>query len=49
MQSKVGLTALLKNYRISLNKKTKVPLVISKNSFITAVEGSIWLDVEKIK
>ncbi|EFA02825.1 cytochrome P450 6a2 [Tribolium castaneum] len=48
MQSKVGLTALLKDYRVTLNKKTKVPLEMSKNSFIIAAEGGIWLDIEKI-
>ncbi|RZB40849.1 p450 domain containing protein, partial [Asbolus verrucosus] len=48
LQSKVGLTTLLKNYKITLSKKTKVPLRLDKNVFVTTAEGGIWLDVKKI-
>nr|AKZ17694.1 cytochrome P450 monooxygenase CYP6BQ35 [Tenebrio molitor] len=48
LQSKVGLTTLLKNYKIKVSNRTKVPLTMEKNSFITTAEGGIWLDVEKL-
>ncbi|KAJ8913650.1 hypothetical protein NQ315_007367 [Exocentrus adspersus] len=48
MQTKVGLTALLKNHRITLNEKTKVPLVMSPRSQVTSVDEGIWLNVRKL-
>jgi cytochrome P450 family 6 len=48
LQSKVGLTTLLKNYKIKLSNRTKLPLTLETNSFITTAEGGIWLDVEKL-
>ncbi|RZC40767.1 p450 domain containing protein, partial [Asbolus verrucosus] len=48
LQSKVGLTTLLKNYKIKVSKMTKVPLQFDKRSFITSAEGGVWLDVEKL-
>ncbi|KAJ3659268.1 hypothetical protein Zmor_010965 [Zophobas morio] len=48
LQSKVGLTTLLKNYKIKLSSKTKTPLELDKNSFVTTAEGGIWIDVEKL-
>ncbi|KAH0818822.1 hypothetical protein GEV33_003969 [Tenebrio molitor] len=49
LQSKVGLTALLKNYKIKLSNKTHQPLQMDKQAFISSVEGGVWLDVEKLK
>nr|AGJ51946.1 cytochrome P450 CYP6BK18 [Dastarcus helophoroides] len=49
MQSKVGLTVLLKNYRFTLNTKTQLPLELNNKSFILAAKGDIWLNIEKIK
>ncbi|KAF2894457.1 hypothetical protein ILUMI_11719 [Ignelater luminosus] len=48
MQTKVGLTVLLRNYKYSLNGKTKIPLKVDPFSFIMAIEGDIWLNAEKI-
>ncbi|EFA02820.1 cytochrome P450 6BQ6 [Tribolium castaneum] len=48
LQSKVGLAALLKNYKITLNSKTKMPIEMEKSSFITSVNGGVWLNVEKL-
>ncbi|RZC35581.1 p450 domain containing protein [Asbolus verrucosus] len=48
MQSKVGLTSLLKNYRFTLNKETKEPLTVDLNSMVLETEEKIWLDVQKI-
>ncbi|RZB40991.1 p450 domain containing protein, partial [Asbolus verrucosus] len=48
MQSKVGLTALLRQYKFTVNNKTKEPLKMKVNSFVLAAEGEIWLDAYKI-
>lgn len=48
MQMKVGLTSILKNYRVTLSNKTKVPIVLSKSSVILSAEGGIWLNLEKL-
>jgi cytochrome P450 family 6 len=48
VETKVVLTALLKNYKVTVNEKTKEPLELLPNTFILAVKGDIWLDVEKI-
>ncbi|KAH0821408.1 hypothetical protein GEV33_001383 [Tenebrio molitor] len=49
LQSKVGLTELLKNYRIKLSNKVQLPLQMDKQSFISSAEGGVWLDVEKLE
>ncbi|XP_044261565.1 cytochrome P450 6a2-like [Tribolium madens] len=48
MQSKVGLTSLLKNYKFTVSKKTKEPLKMQVQSFILAAEGEVWLDAHKL-
>ncbi|XP_063930041.1 probable cytochrome P450 6a17 [Zophobas morio] len=48
MQSKVGLTFLLKSYKFKVNRRTVEPLKIKANSFILSAEGEVWLDAEKI-
>lgn len=47
MQTKVGLTALLRKYRFSLNSKTKTPLEMNPESFLLSVKGGVWLNVEE--
>ncbi|RZC32213.1 p450 domain containing protein, partial [Asbolus verrucosus] len=48
MQSKVGLTALLRKYNFTVSSKTKEPLKMKVNSLVLAAEGEIWLDAHKI-
>jgi cytochrome P450 family 6 len=48
MQTKVGLTSLLKKYKFTVNKKTIEPLKMKVNSVILAADGEIWLDAQKI-
>ncbi|KAF2881983.1 hypothetical protein ILUMI_24186 [Ignelater luminosus] len=48
MQIRMGLTLLLKDYKITLNEKTKVPLKMDPFAFVYTVEGDVWLNVEKI-
>jgi cytochrome P450 family 6 len=48
VQTKVGLTILLKNYKFSLGSKTALPLKFDPKSFIMTTEGGIWLDYATI-
>ncbi|XP_019875568.2 probable cytochrome P450 6a14 [Aethina tumida] len=48
MQAKVGLVTILQNYKISLNSKTATPIKFDTKSLgILAVDGNVWLNVEK--
>ncbi|KAH0822299.1 hypothetical protein MTP99_012687 [Tenebrio molitor] len=48
LQSKIGLTALLSKYRVTLSNKTKTPLAMDTKSFITTCDTGIWLNVAKL-
>ncbi|KAJ3642923.1 hypothetical protein Zmor_025670 [Zophobas morio] len=48
MQSKVGLAALLRSHRFTLNAKTQEPFKWRPDSFVLAVEGDIWLNGQKV-
>lgn len=48
LQTKVGILSVLKNFKISINEKTKLPLKLDVNNFMPQVVGGIWLDMEKI-
>nr|CAI5855768.1 unnamed protein product [Callosobruchus analis] len=49
LQTKLGLCALLRRFRFTLNKKTRTPLVFSKAGLLTSTEGGIWVDLEEMK
>lgn len=48
VQSKVGLTSLLKEYKFTVSEKTREPLKFQVHPFILAAEGDIWLNAKKI-
>nr|WCC58070.1 cytochrome P450 [Pharsalia antennata] len=48
MQSKVGLTSILRKFKVTLNEKTEVPLKMNPRAFVTTSEGGIWLNLEKL-
>ncbi|KAJ8913630.1 hypothetical protein NQ315_007347 [Exocentrus adspersus] len=48
MQVKVGLTCLLRKFKVNLSEKTKLPLKMSASSVVASAEGGIWLNFEKI-
>ncbi|CAG9854393.1 unnamed protein product [Phyllotreta striolata] len=48
MQTKIGIFYILKNYRISVSRKMKMPVKLT-TAFIPQAEGGLWLDFEKIK
>ncbi|KAJ8935460.1 hypothetical protein NQ318_021706 [Aromia moschata] len=48
MQSKVGLTSILRRFKVKLNERTELPLKMNINSLVTSTESPIWLDVERI-
>ncbi|KAJ8949549.1 hypothetical protein NQ314_008178 [Rhamnusium bicolor] len=47
MQTKVALTSILRKYRVTLNKKTKVPLEMDPKSGLLSTKGGVWLNFEK--
>lgn len=48
MQTKVGLILLLRNYRITLNDRTELPLILEPSALLMTTKNKIWLDFEKI-
>lgn len=48
MESKIGLAALLMNFKFSRSSKTVVPLVISPRHAVLTPAGGLWLKVEKL-
>lgn len=49
MQVKRGVFEILKNFEISVNPKTKEPLLLDPKQFLTMVLGGIWLDYKPIE
>ncbi|KAJ8940736.1 hypothetical protein NQ318_005487 [Aromia moschata] len=49
MESKVGLTCILRNFKVSLNEKTKLPMKLDPRNLIPAVEGGVWLNLHKLE
>lgn len=43
-QTKAGLIEILRNFEVSVNKKTKQPLLLVPNEGIAAPLGGIWVD-----
>lgn len=48
-QSKVGLIAILKNYRVEVCEKTEIPLQIAPTVLLVATKNGIHLRFEKVK
>ncbi|KAF2896689.1 hypothetical protein ILUMI_09486 [Ignelater luminosus] len=48
MQTKFGLTTLLKYFRVTTYQKTKVPLQVNPQNFILSVREGVWLEAERI-
>ncbi|XP_044260280.1 cytochrome P450 6A1-like [Tribolium madens] len=48
LEVKLALIYLLKNYKFSLNWKTKEPLTMRVDTLVLAPKDEIWLDLEKI-
>lgn len=45
LQSRLGLALLLKNFKLTLNKRTKVPLEYDNSFPGWMVKDGIWLDI----
>lgn len=48
VQVKGGVVEIVKNFKVSVNKKTQEPLVLMAGEILTVPVGGIWLDLEKI-
>lgn len=47
-QIKIGLVSIVKNYKITLSKKMKLPFSFDKAGTILKTKGDVWLDLEKL-
>lgn len=47
-QMKAGLVEVVRNYEVSVNARTQVPLVIAAKEFLNVPEGGIWVDFKKL-
>ncbi|XP_066257307.1 probable cytochrome P450 6a13 [Euwallacea similis] len=45
LQTKLGITSLLRNFNFTLNKKTHLPIVMETGNILLAPKGNVWLDV----
>ncbi|KAI7815465.1 cytochrome p450 [Rhyzopertha dominica] len=48
MQTIVGLTAFLRNYRFTLNEKTVDPIIMDPSCLTLNITGGLWLNVERL-
>lgn len=48
MQMKAALVELIRNYEVTVNKKTKVPFVYDPANFLLMPLGGIWVDFKPI-
>ena len=48
-QVKRGIVEIVRKYEISVNEKTKEPLMIDPNVFLISPVGGMWLDFKEVK
>lgn len=48
LQMKVAIMSAVKNFELSLNPKTKEPLVFENKSFILRAKDGLWVDFKKL-
>ncbi|PSN51918.1 hypothetical protein C0J52_12804 [Blattella germanica] len=49
MQAKCGLIHIISRYNVSPCKKTQIPMILDKKSFMTAAKGGINLSFQRLK
>lgn len=49
MQSKAAVVEIIKNFNISVNKKTELPLVIDPKEFLNVKKGGLWVNFKPAK
>ncbi|CAG9859763.1 unnamed protein product [Phyllotreta striolata] len=48
LQAKVGLVAILKHFKCTLNNKTKQPFEYDSCATVTSIKGDVWINVSKL-
>ncbi|KAK9680000.1 Cytochrome P450 [Popillia japonica] len=48
MQGKVGLISIVRNFKITINPKTEIPVKLDPTKFFAGTRGGIWMDLERI-
>ena len=49
LQSKAAIAEIVKNFEISVNKKTPEKLIIDPKEFMNITIGGLWLDFKPLK
>jgi cytochrome P450 len=49
LQIKVGVSYVVNNFELSVNKRTKLPLQYDPTYFLTSPIGGMWIDYKKIR
>lgn len=49
LQSKVGLTAVLTNFKVTLSSKTMIPIQYDYNALLLSAKGDVWLHMTKVE
>lgn len=48
LQAKVGILNVIKDFKVSLNQKTKTPIKYASKIFLSSVDGKVWLNVKPV-
>lgn len=49
LQIKIGVAYLIRNFEISVNKRTQLPIKYDPVYFLTLPKDPVWLDFKKIR
>lgn len=49
LQIKVGIVTIIKNFKVTLNNKTKTPIKYNTKHIINSVDGDVWLNISDLK
>ncbi|CAG9827994.1 unnamed protein product [Diabrotica balteata] len=49
LQTKVGIVTIIKDFSVTLNKKTQLPIKYAPNAVVTSVAGGVWLNIESLQ
>lgn len=47
-QMKAAIVDIVKNFEVSVNGKTQVPLVMDPKEFLNVVQGGVWVDLKRL-
>lgn len=48
LQSKVGVISVIRNFKVTLNEKTKMPINLEKIALMLNIEDRLWVNLEAV-